>query len=142
MGPLGEDLIHIVVAVLAVAVILAVTVKTFADHEIRHAKLDLYRSALITADKASTQLSWESPQSKHTRVLDTEKLKNMDCNSLCDGKKCSIIVVDQKKEEEWTCGSLDSHTPKLGKITINLPASIRTDEKNYHPGTLSLTLAR
>lgn len=144
MGPGGEDLIHIVIVVLAIAAILVIVAKTFIDHEIRYAKLDIYRSALINADRISTTLSWESSDVKHTRVLDDVKVRdivNHDCGSLCNGEKCLVTVIDRKTGDRWHCtGSLSSYS--LANVTIKLPVSIRIDAKEFHPGVLDLTLAR
>lgn len=150
-GPIGEDTVYMIVIILAIAALLVVVVKAFADHEVKYAKLDTYRSALITADRISTDLSWDCEGSKRTRILDIKKLdenenlKGGHCETIC--KNClGICVIDKNTGENWFCGNPTCKgslpNPDLVSATIKLPVSIRVDEKEFHPGILEVTVAR
>ena len=154
MGPLGEDMAYMIIIVLAIAAILIVVVNAFADHTIKYAKLDAYRSALITADKVSTQLAWETPDGvKRSRILDAEelnnKLKGGSCKDLC--VNCAgICVLDEKEESTkimWFCGdpACNKNSPvetDLVSAAIKLPVSIRINRNEFHPGLLEVTVGQ
>jgi hypothetical protein len=152
-GPLGEDMIYLIVVVLAISALLVVVVKAFADHEIKYAKLDSYRSAQVTADKVSTMLAWESGQSGviRSRVLDADALVGLggSCDEFC--KDCMIRVIDRDdggnpdvEKELWSCGNTGDSLPDpdLLSASIKLPVSIRIDITEFHPGILEVTVVR
>ena len=150
MGPLGEDMAYMIIVVLAIAAILIVVVNAFVDHEIKYAKLDAYRSALITADKVSTDLSWKTPDGvARSRILDAEELdkkpKGGSCKDLCEN--CAGICVIDKKDDlkKWFCGdpACNKDSPVetgLVSAAIKLPVSIRINHNEFHPGILEVTV--
>ena len=154
MGPLGEDMVYMIIVVLAIVAILIVVVNAFADHTIKYAKLDAYRLALITADKVSTDLSWKSQDDvARSRILDAEELdkkpKGGSCKDLCEN--CAgICVLDEKEESTkimWFCGdpACNKDSPvetDLVSAAIKLPVSIRMNPQEFHPGILEITVDR
>ncbi len=143
-GPIGEDMVYMIIVVLAIAALLVVVVKAFADHEVKYAKLDMYRSALITADRISTDLAWDYEGSKRTRILDINKINCEDLYKKC--KNCFVGIKDRTKpEDEWICNNKPKNSlpePDLVAATIRLPVSIRIDVKEFHPGILEVTVVR
>lgn len=151
MGPLGEDMAYMIIVVLAIVAILIVVVNAFVDHEIKYAKLDAYRLALITADKVSTDLSWKSQDDvARSRILDAEELTNKlkgggSCKDLCEN--CAgICIIDEKDDsKKWFCGdpACNKDSPvetDLVSAAIKLPVSIRMNPTEFHPGILEVTV--
>lgn len=132
MGLVGEDLISLVVIVLASAGFFIYINNLFTAYIAGNAEADIYRSTWVLADLLSTEWSYtDSCNVSHTRLLDTEKI----CISYPSIPEInlSISVKDLRENKTLcTCGP-----PVEGKVA-KLPAAIRYNITDIRPGILEV----
>jgi hypothetical protein len=138
MGPMGEDLIHILIVGFAIAFILIVTVKAFTDYTETYQRLDTYRMGLALAEKASNDYAWAPDGVKRMHILNSTKLdEGLECTDIV-----SLCVIDGNDNKKWACpnAACNGVTASDGEVSVvSIPVTIRIDEKNYHPGILEVT---
>jgi hypothetical protein len=136
MGALGEDLISLVIIVLAIAALLIFMNTIFTDHVIKNAELDMYRMSWIIADKISTEWAYtDSSNVTHSRLLDVNKICT---NAPEPGYGLNLTVTDLGGGERLcSCGS----SPGDGK-TARIPVAIRFDYTDVRPGFVEVRIWR
>jgi len=138
MGPVGEDLVSLVVIVLAVATLLIALNTIYTSYVVRNAELDMYRTAWVTADKLSTEWArTDSSNVTHSRLLDPDKIcKNC---PFIPGYGLNITVIDlREKKRLCSCGSPFSNETKIARI----PVALRFNYTSVHPGVIELRIWR
>ena len=138
MGPIGEDLIHIIIVGFAIAFILIATVKAFSDYTETYRRLDTFRMGLALAEKTSSDYAWAPGGVKREHILNWTKLHEgpLDCTGM-DGL-CVMDGVDNPV----VCGmpACDGTTASMRDVAVvSIPVTIRKDAKNYYPGLLEVT---
>jgi len=136
MGPLGEDLISLVVIVLAVAALLIALNTIYTSYVVKNADLDMYRMAWITADKLSTEWGCtDSSNVTHSRLLDLDKIcKNWPS---VPEYELNFTVTDlREKKELCSCGSSFSNETKIARI----PVALRFNYTDVHPGVITVRI--
>jgi hypothetical protein len=137
LGPVGEDLIHIIIVGFAIAFILIATVKAFSDYTDTYRRLDTYRMGLALAEKASNDYAWAPDGVKRMHILNYTKLKQLDCTGM-DG-----LCIIGEKGDKWVCGNPACNgaiSSQNDVSVVSIPVTIRENEKNYHAGILEVTL--
>jgi hypothetical protein len=138
MGPLGEDLIPLMVIVLAMAAWLVALNIVYTNYIVRNVELSIYRTAWTTADEISAEWAYtDSSNVTHSRLLDVDKICKK--NPILPGYTLNIYVRDLKKDRILcTYGSLSSNTTKKAK----LPVALRFNHTEIHPGMLEVGIWR
>ncbi|MBN2014922.1 MAG: hypothetical protein JW778_07060 [Candidatus Altiarchaeota archaeon] len=136
MGFIGEDLISLLVIVLALAGFFVFINTLFSVHVTGNAESDVYRRTWMLADFLSTEWAYtDSYNVTHARLLDTEKTCSQ-CPSIPE-LNLSISVKDLRENKTLcTCGP-----PVEGK-TARLPTALRYNNTNTHPGILEVKATR
>lgn len=139
-GPIGEDLILLIILVLAIAVLLVTLNNLFINHVSMSNQLDSYRVAWVIADKISTDWAYVYYNSTNTRLLNVSKIcKN--CIPSFSNYNLNYKVNDLRDEMLLcSCGSTLPST-NFTKI-IKLPVAIRFSQNKVHPGILEITIWR
>ncbi len=150
MGPIGEDWLYYTLMFILLSFFMMLALSTFADFEARYAALDTFRLGQAYADKAAMALAShykDDETAKLGRVLDNDlvgkKLTGGACTGICD--KCSICVINSRTGEKRFCGQKncdENINPSFVATSINLPISLKIDEKKYQPGMLKVSLIR
>ena len=159
MGPAGEDIWYFATATIAVALVLIISFKVFADRQTQSATVGGYSAAQIYADKAASEMAWAykdpvsktDSSSKRMRVLDNEKIKNLDAigPKICAG--CCICVSNKKSAVDKCYGgntckvvTADPKTAadsvKAVTATSDIPVSIRVSSIEFDPGLIRVTV--
>jgi hypothetical protein len=144
-GPLGEDLILLIILVLCIAAILVTLNNLFTRYISKSNQLDMYRTALVLGDKISTEWAYTDPSGlAHSRVLDRDKICT-NCQSHLSGYTLYYRVMNLKiKTLLCSCGSSFPPIDPTDDTTsiIKLPVAIRFSKEEVHPGTLEIAIWR
>ncbi|OYT42374.1 MAG: hypothetical protein B6U86_00345 [Candidatus Altiarchaeales archaeon ex4484_43] len=138
MGPIGEDLISLVIIVLAIVTLLMALNTIYTSYVVRNAELDMYRMAWITADKLSTEWARTDPSNvTHSRLLDLDRIcKNW---SSIPEYGLNLTVTDlREKKRLCSCGSSFSNETKIARI----PVALRFNYTDVHPGVIEVRIWR
>lgn len=137
-GPLGEDLISLIVIVLSIAVLLVAFNTIYMSYIVRNAELSMYRAAWTTADRISTEWAYtDSSNVTHSRLLDVNKICKK--NPILSGYILNMSVIDLQTDKILcTCGYLPLNNTKQAK----LPVALRFNHTMIHPGMLEVRISR
>ncbi len=132
---LGEDLISLVIIVLAIAAFLVALNTIYTSYVVKNAELNMYRMAWITADKISTEWAYtDSSNVTHSRLLD---VNGMCTNISSCGYELNLTVTDlREKKRLCSCGSSFSNTTKIARI----PVALRFNYTDVRPGFIEVRI--
>lgn len=138
MGPIGEDLISLVVIVLAIAALLIALNTIYTSYVVKNTELDMYRMAWITADKLSTEWACtDSSNVTHSRLLDLDKI----CKNWPSVPEygLNLTVKDLRTDKMLcSCGSSFSNETKIARM----PVALRFNYTDVHPGVIEIRIWR
>ncbi|MEM4347624.1 MAG: hypothetical protein QW802_03455 [Candidatus Altiarchaeota archaeon] len=136
-GPLGEDLVLLIILILAIAILLTALNNLLTNYVSASAKLDIYRTAWIIADKVSTEWSYVD-SSSYSRLLDVSKIcKN--CTFSFSNYKLNYKVNDLEDGILLCSCGADFSSTNFTRI-VKLPVAIRFSQSEVHPGTLEVEI--
>ncbi|OYT53280.1 MAG: hypothetical protein B6U72_06375 [Candidatus Altiarchaeales archaeon ex4484_2] len=131
-GPLGEDLISIVVAVLSITAVLT-TLNYFLSNKITDSmETRMYEKSWLLAELTAARWSNNQSYARYTRVLDASKICS-ECIKL-KGYETTYTVEDLIDGKTLcSCG-----TPVNESMNVRLPVAIKTGNNKIHPGTINV----
>lgn len=133
-GPIGEDVVSMLVMVLMLSIVVLIVISAIAHNSRDSRGIDMYRTAIITADYLATKWAWrDSSGVLHSRVLDSGKICG-ETPSL-DSYTLGINVSNTRTGHAINCGYVEEGT------VIRLPVSIKYQER-FDLGILEVRVGR